>query len=50
MKITLTHEQEDVVVRKSLRKAIKDMAQQRERVMLIQNGFVFSLDPKEDVL
>ena len=50
MKITLTHEQEDSVVRKSLRKAIKDLAQQRRRVMLSQNGFVFSLDPKEDVL
>ena len=50
MKITLTHEQEDKVVRKSLRKAIKDMALQRERVMLSQKGFVFSIDAKEDIL
>ena len=50
MKITLTYEQEDKVVRKSLRKAIKDMVQQRERVMLSQNGFFFSLDAKEDIL
>jgi len=50
MKITLTYEQEDRVVRKSLRKAIKDMAQQRRRVMLSQKGFVFSIDAKEDIL
>lgn len=50
MKIALTYEQEDKVVRKSLQKAIKDMAQQRERVMLSQNGFVFSIDAKEDTL
>lgn len=50
MKIALTYEQEDRVVRKSLQKAIKDMAQQRERVMLSQKGFVFSIDPKEDIL
>ncbi len=50
MKIALTYEQEDRVVRKSLQKAIKDMAQQRERVMLSQKGFVFNIDPKEDIL
>lgn len=50
MKIALTYEQEDRVVRKSLHKAIKDMAQQRERVMLNQKGFVFSIDAKEDIL
>ena len=50
MKIALTYEQEDRVVRKSLRKAIKDIVQQRERVMLSQKGFVFSIDPKEDIL
>jgi len=50
MKIKLTHEQGDRIVRKSLRKAIKDMAQQRKRVMLSQKGFVFSIDAKEDIL
>ena len=50
MKITLTYEQEDKVVRKSLRKAIKDLVQQRNRVMLNQKGFVFSIDAKEDIL
>ena len=50
MKITLTYEQEDKVVRKSLRKAIKDLVQQRSRVMLNQSGFVFSIDAKEDIL
>lgn len=50
MKIALTYEQEDKVVRKSLRKAIKDLVQQRNRVMLNQKGFVFSIDAKEDIL
>lgn len=38
MKITLTYEQEDKVVRKSLQKAIKDLVQQRNWVMLNQKG------------
>ena len=50
MKIALTHEQEDRVVRKSLQKAIKDLVQQRNRVMLSQKGLVFSIDAKEDIL
>lgn len=50
MKIALTYEQEDKVVRKSLQKAIKDLVQQRNRVMLNQKGFVFSIDAKEDIL
>lgn len=50
MKIALTYEQEDKVVRKSLQKAIKDMTQQRRRVMLSQKGFAFTTDPKEDIL
>ena len=50
MKIALTYEQEDKVVRKSLQKAIKDLVQQRNRAMLNQKGFVFSIDAKEDIL
>ncbi len=50
MKITLTNEQGDEVVRKSLQKAIKDMAKLRKQVMLSQKGFIFSPDPKEDIL
>lgn len=50
MKITLTYEQEDRVVRKSLQKAIKDLVHQRNLVMLSQKGFVFGTDAKEDIL
>lgn len=50
MKIALTYEQEDKVVRKSLQKAIKDLVHQRNLVMLSQKGFVFSTDAKEDIL
>ena len=50
MKITLTPEQEDKVVRKSLKEAIEHLTQQRGWVMLTQRGSIFSLDPKEDIL
>lgn len=50
MKIELTHEQGDKVVRKSLKVAIEHLAQQRGWVMLTQRGGIFSLDPKEDIL
>lgn len=50
MKIALTYEQEDKVVRKSLRKTIENLAQQRNLVTLNQRGFVFSIDVKEDIL
>ena len=50
MKITLTPEQEDEVVRKSLKEAIEHLTQQRGWVMLTQRGSIFSLDPKEDIL
>lgn len=50
MKIALTHEQGDKVVRKSLKVAIEHLTQQRGLVMLTQRGSIFSLDPKEDIL
>ena len=50
MKIALTYEQEDKVVRKSLRKTIENLVQQRNLVTLNQKGFVFSVDVKEDIL
>ena len=50
MKIALTYEQEDKVVRKSLRKTIENLVQQRNLVTLNQKGFVFSIDAKEDIL
>ena len=50
MKIALTYEQEDKVVRKSLRKTIENLVQQRNLVTLNQKGLVFSIDAKEDIL
>ena len=50
MKIKLSHYQEDKVVRKSLRWAISNFVADRERVIEQGKGFVFSIDPKEDVL
>ena len=50
MKITLTPEQEDKVVRESLKEVIEHLTQQRGWVMLTQRGSIFSLDPKEDIL
>ncbi len=50
MKIELTPEQEDDVVRKSLERVIEHLTQQRGWVMLTQRGGIFSLDPKEDIL
>lgn len=50
MKIAPTYEQEDKIVRKSLKGAIDHLTQQRGWVMLTQRGSIFSLDPKEDIL
>lgn len=50
MKIKLTPSQEDKVVRKSLEWAIDNFVNERERVIATGKGFVFSVDPKEDIL
>ena len=50
MKIKLTPSQEDKVVRESLEWAIENFVNERERVLATGKGFVFSIDPKEDIL
>lgn len=50
MKIKLTPSQEDKVVRKSLEWVIANFVDERERVLATGKGFVFSIDPKEDIL
>ena len=50
MKIKLTPSQEGKVVRKSLEWAIENFVNDRERVLATGKGFVFSIDPKEDIL
>ena len=50
MKIKLTPSQEDNVVRKSLEWVIANFVNERERVLATGKGFVFSVDPKEDIL
>ena len=50
MKIKLTPSQEDKVVRKSLEWAIENFVNERERVIATGKGFVFSIDPREDIL
>ena len=50
MKIKLTPSQQDKVVRKSLEWAIENFVNERERVLATGKGFVFSVDPKEDIL
>ena len=50
MKIKLTLSQEHKVVRKSLEWAIANFVNERERVLATGKGFVFSVDPKEDIL
>lgn len=50
MKIKLTPSQEDKVVCKSLEWAIENFVNDRERVLATWKGFVFSIDPKEDIL
>ena len=50
MKIKLTPSQEDKVVSKSLEWAIENFVNERERVLATGKGFVFSIDPKEDIL
>ena len=50
MKIELTPSQEDEIVRKSLKWAIQNFMNQQERVLITGKGFVFSINPKEDIL
>ena len=50
MKIELTPSQEDKVVRKSLEWAIENFVNDRESVLATGKGFVFAIDPMEDVL
>ena len=50
MKIKLTPSQEGKVVRESLEWAIENFVNERERVLATGKGFVFSIDPMEDIL
>ena len=50
MKIKLTPSQEGKVVRKSLEWVIANFINERECVLATGKGFVFSVDPKEDIL
>ena len=50
MKIELTPSHEDKVVRKSLKWVIDNFANDLTRVLATGKGFVFSIDPREDIL
>lgn len=50
MKVEISLDEQGRVVRKSLRKTIEALVQQRNLVTLNQRGFVFSIDAKEDIL